>query len=219
MRVRKIFAPVVSVTSATRNDRHFAGIARVRGEQPLTFVRRLCQLQFPEASWPAPSWSERRCGRYPPSYCLATEPGAAWSSEAMPGVISNVELHMTGRRFAAGRSPRTCHAPDCSLTDTRCRATEPVILSSTRIRAAHGCAALMGSPCAPARKPGTALDFRSRGGPLQVDDAAFREPIHSTALRARPSRRCRPCPARQDGITTPGRRRNAPPGWITLFHF
>src|SRR6218665_506542 len=79
--------------------------------------------------------------------------------------------------------------------------------------------ALMGSPCAPAREPGTALDFRSRGGPLQVDDAAFREPIHSTALKARPSRRCRPCPARQDGITTPGRRRNASPGWITLFHF
>src|SRR6218665_2838692 len=146
MRVRKIFVPLVSVASAPRTDRHFAGIARVRGEQPLTFVRRRCQLQFPEASWPAPSWSERRCGRYPPSHCLAYEPGAAWSSEAMPGVVSNVEMHMTGRRFAAGRSPRTCHAPDCSLTGTRCRATEPVILSSTRFRAAHGCACPHGLP-------------------------------------------------------------------------
>src|SRR6218665_3686099 len=47
MRVRKIFVPVVSVASAARNDRHFAGIARVRGEQPLTFVRRRCHRQFP----------------------------------------------------------------------------------------------------------------------------------------------------------------------------
>jgi len=96
----------------------FRGIAGACVDELLTFVCRRCQLQSPEASWPAPSRSERRCGRYPPSHCLAYEPGAAWSSEAMPGVVSNVELHMTGRRFAAGRSPRTCHAPDCSLTGT-----------------------------------------------------------------------------------------------------
>jgi hypothetical protein len=33
---------------------------------PLTFSRSRCELRAPEASWPAPSRSKRRCGRYPP---------------------------------------------------------------------------------------------------------------------------------------------------------
>lgn len=37
-----------------------------RRVSPLTLAPLRCELQAPEASWPAPSRSKRRCGRYPP---------------------------------------------------------------------------------------------------------------------------------------------------------
>lgn len=91
---RKISAPRVAISSAIRKRRCF-GVKRVVGRwPPLTWAWSGCELQSPEASWPAPSRSERRCGRYPPLQAPTSESGSAWPLESMPEAVQAVEQRM-----------------------------------------------------------------------------------------------------------------------------
>ena len=147
------------------------------GRRPLTSSGGRSQLWAPVASWPAPSRSKRRCGRYPP--------------------FKSPDLSSRGGCGLQGLAPEEFHfvvpAPACQLcplgvpSRTR-RCLEQMVRtapdaarcsrhpSSLRIlRRTRPCLPLMGSPCVFARQPGTALDFRSGADPcrwmtLRIED-------------------------------------------------
>ncbi len=130
---RKISAPHVAISSATRKPGCFGAKWVVGKWPPLTRAGPGCELQAPEASWPAPSRSERRCGRYPPLQVPTSESGSAWSLESTPEAVQPVEQRMALLAVVCQTFPenepciRAVHP-----AGTRCRATVPVIPSSMR---------------------------------------------------------------------------------------
>lgn len=129
----KINRPHIAISRAIRNHRRFA-IPRMAGRPcPLTAERPGCQLEVPEATWPAPSRSERRCGRYPPLHVPAFEPGLAWPLESIPE-NQPVEKRKTLLAVHCQTFPENGLCVRAShLAGARRRATVPVIPSSTRI--------------------------------------------------------------------------------------
>ncbi len=133
MCVREIFVTRVAISNAIRKLRLFGINAMASAALPLTASRRGCELQSPEASWPAPSRSKRRSGRYPHFQVPTCESGSAWFLESVPEAVQPVEQRMALLAVSCQTFPE--NAPcirAVQAAGTRCRATVPVILASTR---------------------------------------------------------------------------------------
>lgn len=147
----KISAPRIAISRAIRKRRRLGVKWVVRPCSPLTQARPGCELQSPEASWPAPSRSERRCGRYPPLQVPIHESGSAWPLEPMPEVFQPVEQRMALLAVICQTFPE--NEPCVRAVPRPAPDAAPLFPSSLRaraLRAAHGCVGpLLGSPCAP----------------------------------------------------------------------
>ena len=150
------------------------------GRRPLTPSMARSQLWAPVASWPAPSRSKRRCGRYPP--------------------FKSPDLSSRGGCGLQGLAPEEVHfvvpAPACQLCPLGVPSRTRRCLEQI-VRTAPDAAPLFPSSFEPAHPaPHTAVlapdglpvCFRSstwhrpglsvRGGPMQVDDVTNRGLIH-----------------------------------------
>ena len=116
------------------------GIRWACGRRPLTPSMGRSQLWAPVASWPAPSRSKRRCGRYPPFKRpdLSSRGGCGLRGLA-PEDFHFVVPAPACQQLSAGRSLEDAPMPWVNGPDgTRCRPTVPVILRACASCAAHG---------------------------------------------------------------------------------
>jgi len=160
------------------------------------------------------SIAEQKALRSLPASFVPTPSRVRMALEAMPEVVQTVVQRLALRTACCRTPSRACPAFGSTGRHPMPRPSSPSSFEHAH-SAAHAVLALMGYPCEvrsyALHRPGLSV----RGDPMQVDDATNRGLI-PYRRKARPSRRCCPCPLRPGFIPITAERRNAMAGRITV---